>query len=64
MKEGKAGLYVQCLSCGITETVNKDSKHVNKREERKLVQQYAKKQEPMGSNLGELLKAAMEKKNG
>ncbi|MGG4046429.1 MULTISPECIES: DNA topoisomerase III [Paenibacillus] len=64
MKEGKAGLYVQCLSCGITETVNKDSKHVNKREERKLVQQYAKKQEPIGSNLGELLKAAMEKKNG
>lgn len=64
MKEGKAGLYVQCLTCGITETVNKDSKHVNKREERKLVQQYAKKQEPIGSNLGELLKAAMEKKNG
>ncbi|GGG03990.1 DNA topoisomerase III [Paenibacillus aceti] len=62
MKEGKAGLYVQCLSCGITEVVNKDSKHMNKREQQKLVKQYAK-QEPAGNNLGELLKAAMEKKN-
>jgi len=62
MKEGKAGLYVQCLPCGITEMVNKDSTHMNKREQQKLVQQYANKQEPAGSNLGELLKAAMEKK--
>ncbi|GAB6991871.1 DNA topoisomerase III [Paenibacillus pini] len=62
MKEGKAGLYVQCLSCGITETMNQGGKHVNKREERKLVQQYSK-QETVGSNLGELLKAAMEQKN-
>ncbi|NMO97405.1 DNA topoisomerase III [Paenibacillus lemnae] len=61
MKEGKAGLFVQCLGCGITETLNKDSKHINKREERKLVQQYAGKQESVGNNLGELLKAAMEK---
>lgn len=63
MKEGKAGLYVQCLSCGITETMNKDSKHINKREQQKLVNQYAKKQESIGSNLGDLLKAAMEKKD-
>ncbi|WP_239618067.1 DNA topoisomerase III [Cohnella mopanensis] len=64
MKEGKAGKYVQCLPCGITEMVNKDSKHMNKREQQKLVSQYSKKQEePLGSNLGELLKAAMEKKN-
>ncbi|WP_068614382.1 DNA topoisomerase III [Paenibacillus tuaregi] len=63
MKEGKAGLYVQCLSCGITETMNKDSKHMNKREAQKLVKQYAK-QESIGSNLGELLKAAMEQKQG
>ena len=62
MKEGKAGLYVQCLGCGITETMNKDSKHINKREQQKLVNQYAKKQESIGSNLGDLLKAAMEKK--
>ncbi|MNM70771.1 DNA topoisomerase 3 [compost metagenome] len=61
MKEGKAGLYVQCITCGITETVNKDSKHVNKREQQKLVKQYSK-QESLGSNLGDLLRAAMEKK--
>lgn len=62
MKEGKAGPYVQCLGCGITETMNQDSKHVNKREQQKLVNQFAKKQESIGSNLGDLLKAAMEKK--
>ncbi|WP_339258760.1 DNA topoisomerase III [Paenibacillus sp. FSL R5-0713] len=61
IKEGKAGLYVQCLPCGITETLNKDKQHVNKRDQQKLVKQYAK-QESIGSNLGELLKAAMEKK--
>ncbi|MCG7378015.1 DNA topoisomerase 3 [Paenibacillus sp. ACRSA] len=61
IKEGKAGLYVQCLPCGITETLDKDKKHVNKREQQKLVKQYAK-QESIGSNLGDLLKAAMEKK--
>ncbi|WP_106768909.1 DNA topoisomerase III [Paenibacillus faecalis] len=60
LKEGKAGAYVQCLACGITETLKKDSKHVNKREERKLLQKYGK-QESIGSNLGDLLKAAMEK---
>jgi DNA topoisomerase-3 len=63
MKEGKAGRYVQCLPCGITEMVNKDNKHINKREQQKLVQQYGKQQESAGSNLGELLKAAMEKNN-
>ncbi|MBP2000894.1 DNA topoisomerase-3 [Paenibacillus shirakamiensis] len=63
MKEGKAGLYVQCLACGITETMNKDSKHINKRETQQLVKKYAKP-EPMGSSLGDLLKAAMEKKEG
>ncbi|WP_433707949.1 DNA topoisomerase III [Paenibacillus illinoisensis] len=61
MKEGKAGLYVQCLLCGITEALDKDKQHVNKREQQKLVKQYAK-QESIGSNLGDLLKAAMEKK--
>lgn len=59
LKEGKAGMYVQCLGCGITETMDKDHKHVNKREQQKLVQQYSK-QESIGSNLGELLKAALE----
>ncbi|WIV19743.1 DNA topoisomerase III [Paenibacillus polygoni] len=61
LKEGKAGLYVQCLPCGITETLDKEKKHVNKREQQKLVKQFEKK-ESIGSNLGELLKAAMEQK--
>lgn len=59
LKEGKAGMFVQCLGCGITETLDKDHKHVNKREQQKLVQQYSKP-ESIGSNLGELLKAALE----
>ncbi|WP_136608825.1 DNA topoisomerase III [Paenibacillus dokdonensis] len=63
MKEGKAGMYVQCLSCGITETMNKDNKHVNKKEASKLVQQYSSQESSAVSNLGELLKAAMEQKN-
>lgn len=64
LKEGKAGRYVQCLPCGITETLsNNDPKRMNKREEKRLVSQYTKKQESIGSNLGELLKAAMENKN-
>lgn len=63
MKEGKAGMYVQCLSCGITETMNKDNKLVNKKEARKLVQQYSSQESSAVSNLGELLKAAMEQKN-
>ncbi|RRJ63915.1 DNA topoisomerase III [Paenibacillus oralis] len=64
LKEGKAGMYVQCLSCGITEVLgkDKDNRHVNKREQQKLVKQYSKP-ESIGSNLGDLLKAAMEKKN-
>ncbi|AIQ62364.1 DNA topoisomerase III [Paenibacillus stellifer] len=60
LKEGKAGMYVQCLGCGITETMDKDSKHMNKREQQKLVQQYSKP-ESLGTSLGDLLKAAMEK---
>ncbi|WP_379136592.1 DNA topoisomerase III [Paenibacillus sp. sgz500958] len=61
LKEGKAGMFVRCLACGITETLDKDHKHVNKREQQKLVQQYSKP-ESIGSNLGELLKAALEGK--
>jgi len=63
LKEGKAGLYVQCLPCGFTETLNKDHNHVNKKEARKLVEKYAKQESAAVSNLGELLKAAMEQKN-
>jgi len=63
IRDGAKGMYVQCLPCGITEMLNKDSKHINKREQQKLVQRYSKQQEPVGSNLGELLKAAMEERN-
>lgn len=63
LKEGKAGMYVQCLSCGITEVLGKDKdKHMNKREQQRLVKQYSQQQESGGINLGELLKAALEKK--
>ncbi|MDR9857760.1 DNA topoisomerase III [Paenibacillus sp. VCA1] len=64
LKEGKAGMYVQCLPCGFTETLNKDHNHVNKKEARKLVEKYAKQESAAVSNLGELLKAAMEQKDG
>ncbi|WP_149096204.1 DNA topoisomerase III [Paenibacillus terrae] len=63
MKEGKAGLYVRCLPCGITETLDKDKQRVNKREQQKLVRHY-EKQESLGSSLGDLLKAALEQKQG
>lgn len=63
LKEGKAGMYVQCISCGITEVLEKDKdKHMNKREQQRLVKQYSQPQESGGVNLGELLKAALEKK--
>ncbi|WP_046226190.1 DNA topoisomerase III [Paenibacillus dauci] len=62
IKDGKAGTYIQCLGCGITEKLNKDGvKPVNKREQQKLVKQFEKKEE-FGSSLGDLLKAALEKK--
>ncbi|MNC51094.1 hypothetical protein D3C75_1003730 [compost metagenome] len=62
MKEGKAGLYVQCLTCGVIETMKKDAGRVSKHEQQKLVKQYGKK-ESLGSNLGDLLKAALEKQD-
>lgn len=62
IKDGKAGKYVQCLACGITETLNKDGgRPVNKREQQKLVKQFEQK-ESFGSSLGDLLKAALEEK--
>ncbi|MEW8987264.1 MAG: DNA topoisomerase III, partial [Bacillus sp. (in: firmicutes)] len=38
-------------------------KAVNKREERKLVQKYSQKDDNFGNSLGDLLKAALEKKD-
>ncbi len=63
IKEGKSGKYVQCLGCGITEKLSTDgSRPVNKREQQKLVKQFEQKEE-FGSNLGDLLKAALQNKS-
>ncbi|MCM3341937.1 DNA topoisomerase III [Paenibacillus sp. MER TA 81-3] len=61
-KIGKAGKFVQCLPCNITEKLEEGGGKVRKREERQLVKQY-EKQEPIGNNLGELLKAALSKQD-
>lgn len=61
-KIGKAGKFVQCLPCNITEKLEEGGGKVKKHEERKLVKQF-EKQEPLGNNLGELLKAALAKQN-
>lgn len=57
--EGKAGLYFQCRPCNIVEKAEEKKKAVNKREEQKLLQKYAKKEESFGVSLGDLLKAAL-----
>ncbi|WP_062352678.1 DNA topoisomerase III [Bacillus kwashiorkori] len=61
MHNGKAGLYFQCRKCNIVEQAEERKKSVNKREERKLVQKYTKK-ETFGTALGDLLKQALEEK--
>ncbi|MDU5145125.1 MAG: DNA topoisomerase 3 [Paenibacillus dendritiformis] len=62
-KIGKAGKFVQCLPCNITEKLEDGGGRIKKHEERKLVKQF-EKQEPLGNNLGELLKAALAKQDG
>lgn len=62
MHEGKAGLYFQCRHCNIVEKAEVKKKAVNKREERKLLQKYTKKEESFGTSLGDLLKAKLEEK--
>lgn len=63
LKTGKAGKYVQCLPCNITETLDgQGGGRVNKREQQQLVKQY-QKQEPIGSNLGDALRAALERQS-
>lgn len=59
--EGKAGKYYQCRTCNIVEKADSEKRSVNKRTERKLIQKYQKKDEHFGTNLGELLKAALKK---
>ncbi|RJG24254.1 DNA topoisomerase III [Paenibacillus thiaminolyticus] len=61
-KIGKAGKFVQCLPCNITEKLEEGGGRIKKHEERKLVKQF-EKQEPLGNNLGDLLKAALAKQN-
>ncbi len=63
MHEGKAGLYFQCRKCNVVEKAEERKKAVNKREERKLVQKYTQKDDNFGNSLGDLLKAALEKKD-
>ncbi|MDQ0155551.1 DNA topoisomerase III [Robertmurraya andreesenii] len=62
MHEGKAGLYFQCRRCNIVEKAEDKKKSVSKKEERKLVQKYSQKDD-FGTSLGDLLKAAIEKKD-
>jgi DNA topoisomerase-3 len=63
MHEGKAGLYFQCRKCNVVEKAEERKKAVNKREERKLVQKYSQKDDNFGNSLGDLLIAALEKKD-
>ncbi|BAU28629.1 DNA topoisomerase-3 [Aneurinibacillus soli] len=63
IRTGKAGKFFQCKPCGIVEKledVKGGGKKVTKREEKQLVQKYAK-DETFSSSLGDLLKAALEK---
>lgn len=62
MHEGKAGLYFQCRRCNIVAKAEDKKKSVSKREEKKLVQKYSQKDD-FGTSLGDLLKAAIEKKD-
>lgn len=62
MHKGKAGLYFQCRQCNVVEKAEQRKKTVSKREERKLVQKYSKAEDSFGTNLGDLLKQALEKK--
>ncbi|WP_028593375.1 DNA topoisomerase III [Paenibacillus assamensis] len=62
LKTGKVGKFFQCLPCNVIEKLDGASGKVKKHEERKLVKQYSK-QESIGSNLGDLLKAALAKQD-
>lgn len=62
LKIGKAGKYVQCLACNITEKLEEGGGKARKHETRKLLQKYSKP-EPIGNSLGDLLKAAQAKQD-
>lgn len=60
--QGVAGAYFQCRRCNIVEKAEEKQKLVNKREERKLIQKYTKKDNTFGTSLGDLLKAVLQEK--
>jgi DNA topoisomerase-3 len=62
LRTGKAGKFVQCKACNVIEMLEdkKDGK-MNKRQERMLLKKYSS-DEGLTSNLGEMLKAALEQK--
>lgn len=62
--DGKNGSYFKCKYCSITEKMQdkkERSKKMTKQEERKLLNRYAKKEEPEESALAQALKEAMNK---
>jgi DNA topoisomerase-3 len=62
LHDGKAGVYFQCRPCNVVEKAEEKKKAVNKRDERKLVQQYTQKDD-FGTSLGDLLKQALKDKD-
>ena len=64
--DGKNGAFFKCKFCGITEKIpdkQERKKKMTKNEERRLLKQYAKAEEPEESPLAQALKAAMAKKD-
>lgn len=64
--DGKNGAFFKCKYCGITEKMpdkKARNKKMTKHEERKLVKQYSKPEEPEESPLALALKAAMQQEN-
>ncbi|WP_027414696.1 DNA topoisomerase III [Aneurinibacillus terranovensis] len=62
IRTGKAGKYFQCKACNVIEMLEDKGggKKMNKRQERMLVQKYSS-EDSLTSNLGDMLKAALEK---
>lgn len=64
--DGKNGAFFKCKYCGITEKMpdkKARNKKMTKHEERKLVKQYSKPEEPEESPLALALKAAMQQED-
>jgi DNA topoisomerase III len=64
LRTGKAGKYAHCRSCNVIEMLDDTQGHgkTNKRNERQLVNKYTAK-EGLTSSLGDLLQAALNKRN-